>query len=133
MTPRLHPLDFVDFEKVLLAMAMRDPQILDLLDVDLLDEPAHVRVFRVMCDLRDRGELLTPEAIRAAAGDDAVYAPAEPWFTTRNVRFYLSCLQGRRREKRLRAQLTDSLAALDRGADPDDVLNEISTVGGINA
>ena len=126
MTARVHPLDFSDFERVLLAMALRDPRILDRLDADLLDEPAHLRVFRVMCDLRDRGEPLAPDAIRAAAGDDAVYAPAEPWFTTRNLQFYLTCLEGRRREKRLRAQLTDSLAALDRGADPADVMQSIT-------
>ena len=40
MTARVHPLDFSDFERVLLAMALRDPRILDLLDADLLDELA---------------------------------------------------------------------------------------------
>lgn len=117
MKHRPNPIDYLDIERVVLAMCLRKPLLLSSLEDGLFEEPGHLAVFHAMRRLRTAGLPLSLHEVRNEAAHAAQYVP-EPWFTVANADFYLACLERRRTLKVQRALLVDAVHALDEGVDP---------------
>lgn len=109
-----HEWQYSEWEETLLAMVLYRPSTLNQLHADLFDAPGNRAVYEAMRSMFDQGEAITREAVRRKVERLPFYAYVpEPWFTVANIAFYLTELEGRRRQKDRRAQLIDELHAMD--------------------
>ncbi|PKL07116.1 MAG: hypothetical protein CVV53_00985 [Spirochaetae bacterium HGW-Spirochaetae-9] len=113
-----HEWQYSEWEETLLAMVLFRPSTLNQLHVDLFDAPGYRAIYEAMRSMRDRCEAITRATVQQAAGRWANDVP-EPWFTVANIAFYLTKLEGRRRQKERRSQLIDELHAMDEGGNFD--------------
>jgi|GEM_PF-4171332 len=115
---------YSEWEETLLAMVLYRPSTLNQLHADLFDAPGNRAVYEATRSMFDQGEVITREAVRRKVERLPFYAYVpEPWFTVANITFYLTELEGRRRQKDRRAQLIDELHAMD------EVFTEAAVVG----
>jgi len=119
-----HEWQYSEWEETLLAMVLYRPTTLNQLHADLFDAPGNRAVYEAMRSMFDQGEAITREAVQGKVERLPFYAYVpEPWFTVANIAFYLTKLEGRRRQKDRRAQLLDELHAMD------EVFTEAAVVG----
>ena len=119
-----HEWQYSEWEETLLAMVLYRPTTLNQLHADLFDAPGNRAVYEAMRSMFDQGEAITREAVQGKVERLPFYAYVpKPWFTVANIAFYLTKLEGRRRQKDRRAQLLDELHAMD------EVFTEAAVVG----